>query len=976
MSLLIFLCGVVAAARRRQLLEHDLHYGLDLWNERFVTRAATVFEGKDHFHRRLFEHEVGLDDGQLQSFMVNLQSGIDPEADLRARLETRARGDPHLEPRPRPRAQTFSSPPPRVPVTIDRVVNKDLLMHGTREHADALRGQPEVRKVVPLLPELKVTPHFEALLPAAPANGTVSLNVRLTTYERHEHLRPAGAELAGRLTRALRARCAASWRSRPSCNLPAGRLMTVEAHLERLAVVAPVAPQDAVAVAEALAQEPEVMWVEPHQEFRVFNNDGVSTTQSGTAGFNGGRADTAGTTPIWEMGLHGEGEIIGVGDSGLDTGHCFFEEATGGAAADQTYGPNHRKVVAYRAYADGVATGTSDHGTHVVGSILGSSSTPGAAGANEGGAAYAAKVSFTDIGPGDAPGLQVPNDLANNFFNVDYDNGARIHSNSWGANVNAYTTSTVGVDQASYEMDDLVILFAAGNSGNADLTPSIGAPATCKNCITVGATENDNSNRAVGVNFTHRALAPHPAHPAHPRPRPRPHPHLHPCPRLCPQDGEMALFSSTGLAVGGRIKPDVTAPGFLISSSNSNSAGDCPIVEMAGTSMATPITAGDVALIRQYLREGFYPSGERGKDLGGNNFEGGRIPSGALMKAMTIAAGQKMPGNFRNVDLEDPGDTGMNGKVYPNQYEGYGRVQLNQVLFAKVEAGEDTPGQSAGDRLFIVDGETLATGGEIVYDVATRGDTDGFGAEIKVVLVWTDPPGEPISANPLVNNLDLLVQANGVTFNGNMGPTADTVNNVEAVKITDAASGVVTVTVKGTSVVGGDGPQKFALVITGPLAMTSPPPAARPPPPPRPPDAPFDPSALGDAVALGISIPLLLVALVSAFAFIFKRVAKKGGAVELKALPAGWKMLIDPSSGSPFYTNEATGERTWEAPSSGDSNLPPGWTAQAEDCVHASHALHVHCMCSAAPRVHCMCMRMHSNTCRSSQQLTDLLTPY
>ena len=419
----------------------------------------------------------------------------------------------------------------------------------------------------------------------------------------------------------------------------------------------------------------------------------------------------------------------------------------------------------------------------------------------------------------------------------------------------------------------------------------------------------------------------------------------------------MALFSSTGLAVGGRIKPDVTAPGFFISSSNSNSPGDCPIVEMAGTSMATPITAGDVALIRQYLREGFYPSGERGKDLGGNNFDGGRIPSGALMKAMTIAAGQKMPGNFITVDLNNPGDTGMNGKVYPNQYEGYGRVQLNQVLFAKAN------GQSAGDRLFIVDGETLADGGEIVYDVATRGDTDGFGTEIKVVLVWTDPPAEPISANPLVNNLDLLVVVNGETLNGNMGPAADTVNNVEAVKIADAASGVVTVTVKGTAVVEG-GSQKFALVITGPLAMTSPPPAARPPPPPRPPDAPFDPSALGDAVALGISIPLLLVALVSAFAFIFKRVTKKGGAVELKALPPGWKMLIDPSSGSPFYTNEATGERSWEAPSSGDSDLPPGWTAQA-DCVHASHAMHVQ---YAACTLHA-----HEHM-QVEVELTDLLT--
>merc|ERR1719506_1410355 len=315
--------------------------------------------------------------------------------------------------------------------------------------------------------------------------------------------------------------------------------MAVEAHSERLAVVVPVALQDAMAVAEALAHEPEVMWVEPHQEFQAFNVQGVTASQSGSADFPGGRPATVDTTPIWDMGLHGENEIIGVGDSGLDTGHCFFEEAQGGTPGTQNYGPDHRKVVAYRAYADG------------------------GAGENERGSAYAAKVSFTDIGPGDAPGLQVPNDLAGNFFNIDYDNGARIHSNSWGANVNAYTTSTVGTDQAMYDMDDLVILFAAGNSGNPDRTPSIGAPATCKNCITVGATENDNSQTQVG-------------------------------------DGELAVFSSTGLAVGGRIKPDVTAPGFFISSANSNADGDCPITE------------SNVALIRQYLREGFYPTGKRG----------------------------------------------------------------------------------------------------------------------------------------------------------------------------------------------------------------------------------------------------------------------------------------------------------------------------------------------------------------------------
>ena len=45
------------------------------------------------------------------------------------------------------------------------------------------------------------------------------------------------------------------------------------------------------------------------------------------------------------------------------------------------------------------------------------------------------------------------------------------------------------------DMDDLVILFAAGNDGQqATATQgTIGAPATCKNCVTVGATENPNS---------------------------------------------------------------------------------------------------------------------------------------------------------------------------------------------------------------------------------------------------------------------------------------------------------------------------------------------------------------------------------------------------------------------------------------------------------------------------------------------------
>ena len=109
----------------------------------------------------------------------------------------------------------------------------------------------------------------------------------------------------------------------------------------------------------------------------------------------------------------------------------------------------------------------------------------------------------------------------------------------------------------------------------------------------------------------------------------------------------------------------------------------------------------------------------------------------------------------------------LNG--YPNQYSGYGRVQLNQVLFKKEN------GKTAGDRLFIIDGETVATGEEKVYTIPTRGDDEGFGTEFKAVLVWTDPPAEPISQNPLVNNLDLEVDGQNGNSEVTGGGAPDTV---------------------------------------------------------------------------------------------------------------------------------------------------------------------------------------------------------
>jgi len=650
----------------------------------------------------------------------------------------------------------------------------------------------------------------------------------------------------------------------------------------RTLVVERLPANDALDFAHALADEHAVLWVEPHALYSPLNAEAAMITQSGSTPLGGG-GTLVGTTPIWDMGLHGEGEVIGVGDSGLDTGHCFFEQARGQTAAQQNPSANHRKVVAYRPYADNEATGTRDHGTHVVGSILGKSSAPAALGATEKGTAYEAKVSFTDIGPGDSPGLSVPNDLVNNFFNVDYNNGARIHSNSWGANVNAYTLSAADVDEFMHKFDDMLILFAAGNSGPQLAT--IGSPATCKNCLSVGASENQ----------------------APPR-----------------QDGNVAYFSSQGPTVANnaadRIKPDVVAPGFSVTSANSNSAGDCPITEMAGTSMATPVTAGDVALIRQYLREGWYPTGAK-------NSANSNLPSGALLKAMVIQSAVALTGLHNNQPL---GPT-------PSNVQGFGRVQLDRVLFPL--AGTTTPDK----RLLMVDGGTTgtigATGVEKTFTVPTTGTDAVLGQQFKVTLVYTDPPAQPLANTPLVNNLDLKVvytttAGANATLWGNGINNGDPKNNVEQVSFSLAnaePSAKVWVTVIGKSVP--QPPQKFAVVVTGPLVGLV-----------------DDPGTIGggasggggggaggggessgrsgDVVALSLSIPLLALAVAGGGCFAFRR-RGSGGSLKGHAsqkqmmLPAGWKKLSDPRSGYPYYMNEVTGATQWEVPAGAQVGAPP-----------------------------------------------------
>ena len=297
---MLFLPLVLAAAERRKLREIDFEYRLDEYNANFATRAPLLFDSDASFRRRMSEHEAGLPSWQAQSFVASLQPGTEASMTIGALLEK------------------------RVGLKLHSVVGGDLLMHGSREAAAALREQPEVRRVVPLLPELKISPHFEQLLPI---NTTkVALNGRLLPQGRRDPARVVAERVAAAHSR----RCAhaSEWRGQGSCDHGHSTLR-VRVESERTLVIEQVPRAEALELARVLAEEPALLWLEPHAMYRTMNADAAAITQSGDTPTGTSCTQPGTGCPIWDMGIHGEGEIIGVGDSGLDEGHCFFEQAPG-----------------------------------------------------------------------------------------------------------------------------------------------------------------------------------------------------------------------------------------------------------------------------------------------------------------------------------------------------------------------------------------------------------------------------------------------------------------------------------------------------------------------------------------------------------------------------------------------------------------------------------------------------------------------
>ncbi len=367
-----------------------------------------------------------------------------------------------------------------------------------------------------------------------------------------------------------------------------------------------------------------------------------------------------------------------------------------------------------------------------------------------------------------------------------YAAGARISSNSWGCascagqyNVasQAYDLGTRDADPAAAGNQELITIFSAGNSGPS--AQSIGSPGNGKNMITIGASEN-----------------------------PRPADENGPWSDGCAIDGsgadnamDVIFFSSRGPAVGGRVKPDLVAPGTHVTGTQATPGtgggicdaqrplGNFTFSASSGTSHAAPAVSGVASLSWWWIANG---QGSLEFDEGASS-----IPSPALMKAWLIAHPTYLTGSNANDNL-------------PSNVQGFGMPNLGDMF-------GDTP------TLLINQNHLLGDSGQVWTTQLQRVDP---GKPLRIVLAWTDAPGA-VGTSPQVNDLDLVLESANSLWHGNHfegawsmpGGEPDAANNVEAIYLPPGPTEALTVSVRAFNIAGDGVPgnadgtdQDFAMV--------------------------------------------------------------------------------------------------------------------------------------------------------------------
>ena len=306
----------------------------------------------------------------------------------------------------------------------------------------------------------------------------------------------------------------------------------------RFSIIDAVAGRVTKARLRTLARNPLVEHVERNQPIHAFNDTaqesfGVTAARSNAPSIEGNADGNVNTYSAADL-------TAAVVDSGIDAAHQDLNEG---------------KVIAFRDFVNNLSTPYDDHGhgTHVSGILAG-----------EGDAR--ADLKYRGVAPGASlVGVKILDSAGNGT------SAALISALQWiVANKATYGIEVVNLSLGAPGCSDgtdadsqalaaahdagLVMATAAGNEGPGQCT--VGSPGAAPKALTVGSMAD-----------------------------------------LGPLGFFQAFNSSRGKTADGRVKPDVSAPGYQITSAARATSNG--YTTFSGTSMATPFVAGVALLMRE-----------------------------------------------------------------------------------------------------------------------------------------------------------------------------------------------------------------------------------------------------------------------------------------------------------------------------------------------------------------------------------------